>query len=211
MNWKIDIESRTATHATGLVVRFGERGRDGAIDGTAIAGLDKVNPADAARLMREAGEAFSAAIKNPRNRFIHHITVTTGHTRKSYRNEVGDDVVLVCADLIARAIKGRVEIPGTNGYTISADTSRKRSLLCVVRAPAGERIVTFAIARHSQGGASLWRLLIETASLPVVALDCPPEPWCAVRLEQGAMSHAHVLPIIADLERCIAWAWLGKE
>lgn len=147
-----------------------------------------------------------------RDKFVHHVTITTGHTRKSFRDEVDDDAVEFCRALIAQAINGaRPVVPGTNRCWLSADTSRKRGLLCSVRDPQTDKpIVTFAIAPNSLSAAVLWRLLVETASTPVVPVDCPPAPYCAVRLEQAAMNHAPVLPVLADFERCIAWAWLEK-
>lgn len=60
MTWTIDLAAATATHSSGLIVKFspvpGESGAfDGNIAGPLPAGL---NPASLARLMREAGEAY---------------------------------------------------------------------------------------------------------------------------------------------------------
>lgn len=216
IGWNVNLSTRTATHSSGVAVRFGSRGADGAIDGAPVAGLEQLaamQPQQAARLMREAGDAFCRALKKRRERFVYHVTLTTGHTRKSYRDEVDDEAVEVCRALIAHAIDGaRPVIPGTDRCRLAAETSRKRGLLCSVREPQHDKpIITFAIAPNSLSAAVLWRVLVETARTPVVPMECPPAPYCAVRLEQGAVAHAYVLPVLADFERCIAWAWMENR
>jgi hypothetical protein len=54
-------------------------------------------------------------------RYLRHVTLSTGHSRDSYRNEVPDDVVAVCRQLIDQAITGEedgsmacmYDLPGT--------------------------------------------------------------------------------------------------
>lgn len=62
--WTIDLERRTATHdVTRLVVRF-RRNADGSLDGAPDMPLpDSVTITNAARLMREAGDAYAAALR----------------------------------------------------------------------------------------------------------------------------------------------------
>jgi hypothetical protein len=65
--WTVDLEAGTATHNTGLVVRFTPvPGEPGAYDGEVIAGLDAVHglsPQQAARMMREAGDIYAESTK----------------------------------------------------------------------------------------------------------------------------------------------------
>jgi len=70
MTWTIDLQAATATHASGLVIKFAPaHDTRGAFDGQAIgpvpAALKAGTMADQyttlARLMREAGEAYIAA------------------------------------------------------------------------------------------------------------------------------------------------------
>lgn len=61
MPWSVDIKGRTATNDAGVVIKF-IRSNETEWAGRVIAGLDRVAPQDAARLMREAGEAFSRAL-----------------------------------------------------------------------------------------------------------------------------------------------------
>ncbi len=67
MQWKVNIPDRTATHESGLVVRFSPvPDTPGAWDGKADAPIPASLPINAsllARMMREAGDAFSSALK----------------------------------------------------------------------------------------------------------------------------------------------------
>jgi hypothetical protein len=56
--WTIDLQQRTATHESGVVVKF-VRSNGNEWAGRVISGLEQLNPSSAATLMREAGEAFS--------------------------------------------------------------------------------------------------------------------------------------------------------
>ena len=69
-NWTIDLVANTATHESGLVILFEPAADvDGAWDGRAISEIPAALPRDAqalARLMRDAGDAFTHARKgNP--------------------------------------------------------------------------------------------------------------------------------------------------
>jgi len=144
--------------------------------------------------------------------YLWHVTLQTGHTRRSYRHEVADDVVQVCRDLLARALREPAEIPGMS-LLMTAESSRRR-LLVPVQTQNGVPVVTIGIARHSAVGAPLWRLLVETAELPVhpSVERCPPEPWCAARIERGITTlSSEQIMALGDFERCIAWAWMGSR
>jgi hypothetical protein len=62
MEWSVDIERRTASSESGIVVKF-VRAAEGAWNGRIVAGIERVPPESAARLMREAGDAFAEALK----------------------------------------------------------------------------------------------------------------------------------------------------
>lgn len=67
MAWTINTSGRTATHDNGLVVRFAPADdTPGAWEGKIIGDIPASIPLDAsaiARIMREAGDAFLAALK----------------------------------------------------------------------------------------------------------------------------------------------------
>lgn len=150
---------------------------------------------------------------------IHHLTITTGHSRRSWRHEIDPEALRRCGEILARAIDG--ERPRLlDGCSLQV-TASGRCMIGTVWAPhpaggADVPVVTFGVAQHSRCGAGLWRML--TSGVPVTGLAAvragsaaPQEPWCAARLEPGCtlVDHA-VMEWIGDMERCIAWAWLDR-
>lgn len=148
-----------------------------------------------------------------RGKFLHHLTMTTGHTRRSYRDEVADEAVDWARQAIRDAIvSGHVPLPPMGPqWRLACTREPSKALLCSVW--RDEMVVaTFGVAAHSRHGAKLWRALLETATRPIAVTECPPEPWVAVRLELGAAAVADdqpdALEMIADMERCVAWGFL---
>lgn len=146
--------------------------------------------------------------------YLHHVTLTTGHVRRSPRAEVSDEAVAFCADLIARAVAGHATVPlPTAGYSLGAAAS-SRCLTATVWAdgPPSECIATIGVAAHSRCGAGLWRALHRYGTTPIVTdpEQCPPEPWCAAALEGAIIQHPDATEWLGDFERCLAWAWLAR-
>jgi hypothetical protein len=77
-----------------------------------------------------------------------------------------------------------------------------------VQAPDEKAVMTYGIARRAAEGPFLWRLLHETANLPLAALDYPRVPWVARRPDAGTAEHAAVLPYLAAFERVLVWSYL---
>jgi len=154
----------------------------------------------------------------PTDRWLQHVTLTTGDSRRSFAAEVDRHVVEVCRDLIARMLAAdpaSVPIPGMDGYRAIGDASGK-CLHVQVYGTAVPPIVVMYVGTHSKCGPRAWRDLHQYASewsLPVVTdrERCPPEPWIGALLDVGAASTPPGdLMALADLERCIAWAWLAE-
>lgn len=147
-------------------------------------------------------------------RYLHHVTLTTGHVRRSSGDEVGDAVIASLHDFIAAMITGgRPAIPNFPGYTMTGTGEGKCLLGTVWRGDAP--VVTIGIAGRSTCGAKLWQILHQTlAAMPPLATagqPCPPEPWCAARLEVGGILDHEAMTWVGDFERCLAWAWLGRR
>lgn len=146
--------------------------------------------------------------------YIYHITLDTGHIRHSPRAEVGDEIVLVCRDLIERATAdGEPAIPG-QAATMTATIAGRCLLVTVWARDDHAPLVTIGIAEHSRCGAPLWRRLHDDqrGSMPSLKTDrdcVPPEPWCAARLEIGIAAHLDEGYWLGDFEHCLAWAWLA--
>lgn len=54
------------------------------------------------------------------------------------------------------------------------------------------------------------RLARRSRSVPLAEVECPGEPWCAVRLEPGIALYPETAHWLGDFERCLAWAWLER-
>lgn len=152
-----------------------------------------------------------------RHRYIHHVTLTTGDTRRSWRHEIDPAILPRVAELVeaAREETGAL-IPGVEPACWLYITDTARCALASVRLEDDTPILTFAIANHARCGSQLWELLHETARTPLATAiaDRPEHPWCAVRIDGGAVLFPPphpLLPTLADMERCIAWAWLERR
>lgn len=147
-------------------------------------------------------------------RYIHHVTLTTGHVRRSPRHEVGDDVVAMLGRWIESALAGE-EVPMRGYGTVITAQRRGKCLIVDVMddTPARTLLATIGVAAHSKCGSALWRdLHAEARALLVTDPEHPPaEPWVAARLHSGLLLGGHeALGWLGDFERCIAWAWIEK-
>lgn len=151
-----------------------------------------------------------------RIRHIEHLTLQTGHQRRSYRDEVGDDIIAMLRPLLERVAAGeRVEVPGAvepRGCTMTGAIGRSRSLLLTVSGPAYEGrsetpilppLATIGIAPDSLASAALWREWRGGERDD----RTPRAPWCAVDLWPGLALHPGAAEWLGDYERCCAWAW----
>ena len=148
------------------------------------------------------------------SRYLIHLTLQTGHSRRSPRAEVADHVVTYCRELIDAALAqdgAQIAIQGLPaGWTLSARSAGRHALLATVWRD-DQPMVTIGVATHSRAGAALWRLLIETAPTPGQPLDCPAEPWVVARLEPALVTASRdVIEALGDLERCLGWAWIER-
>jgi hypothetical protein len=145
-----------------------------------------------------------------------HVTLTTGHVRQSPRSEVASHVLPMLQDWLRDALAGQVvpmQTPSRARYTMTASASA--DALTYELAREGVRIVTGGVARvDGVESAATWRVLHDDPPAPLATdpLHPPAAPWCAARIESGVMRSADAvsdLYWLADLERCLAWAWLG--
>ena len=147
-------------------------------------------------------------------RYMWHITLLSGHVRRSWRNEVTEEALEAAEGMLGAAVAGGqdIPIPGIHGYYLRGEASEDTLKLMVVSGALGEPILTIGVAR--EGGQVLWRQLVESGQLPVKSSvhRCPPAPWVAARLEPAisdiSASEPEVIGMLGDLERCLGWAWI---
>lgn len=156
--------------------------------------------------------------------YISHVTLTTGHTRQSPREEVEDDVLAVLVpwlnELVIGGAKRPLPVPPLSHFAANA-TMHNGAMVCTLWAPAGPHqpgkparaelpMVTFAVAQSSQQGDDLWRLLLSQFGGPA-KLEKPAEPWCAVVLHPIIAAYRGDVEWMGDFERCVAWAWITRN
>lgn len=129
-------------------------------------------------------------------------------------DEISAEALQACTALIDQMERGeRPAIPNVGDYRIFGIVYG-RCFVATVYGAADIPIVTIGIATHSRCGAETWRALHKSATATVVATSidrCPPEPWCAARLEIGAAYHAAAMEWLGDFERCMAWAFVRRQ
>lgn len=159
-------------------------------------------------------------------KYIRHLTLNTGHSRDSLREEVGEDVIEACRDLIADCLVSRLyePIPAVQPDCVLNATREGKCLIATVSGLfAGDRgeyagelqripLVTVGVAESARCGATLWRALHagREPELQTQRDNPPPAPWCAARLEPGLnfQLFAPAAHWLGDFERCLAWGWL---
>lgn len=143
----------------------------------------------------------------PKQNYLTHATAGTGHSRRSYRSEVADDVVAAVKSWLPDLMAGRPRGVLHDRYAVRCEWSNGKSIGFVVgrlneqMQPAD--IVRIAVCRHSKRAAPAWRFVDGKGAPPRV-------PFVAADLLTDNIEAADLmaLPVIEDFERCLAWAWL---
>lgn len=153
-----------------------------------------------------------------RERFLMHVTLTSGDLRRSPLSEVSPDTIAILGPLIEQALCGQhALIPGQPSYTMTGGASSRCAMITlwrIVPDTTGERIPVLhvGIAGHSRCGAALWRRMHELAGtrLPIVASPDhqPVTPWCADLLDIGIALDPQITGWTGDWSRCVAWTYL---
>ena len=145
--------------------------------------------------------------------YLHHITLSTGHTRRSPRAEVSDDTVQALTPWLQAALAYQHDYPlpghlGAYGYVMQAYL-REGALICHVGQLYAGPLVTFGVAARSRQSGELWAWLCAQYG-SATALQAPGTPWCAVHLHPAYMQQQRDLnDWVGDFERCVAWTWLN--
>ncbi len=155
--------------------------------------------------------------------YLHHITLTTGHSRRSYRDECADAAVAAVRGLITRArADGRASLIGPAAHCDLTVTVDGAALVATISAPRGPHVrgqphsgetvplVTLAVPRKSRVAPALWTLICTQAGYETPPAR-PSAPWCAVWLHDTIGADPEATHWLGDLERLIAWAWIEGE
>ena len=127
-----------------------------------------------------------------------HLTLTTGHIRRSPRSEVGDDVIEGLRPLVAAGGGPLAPMPG---YRVTITRAGRDAMFTLWR---GEQpVVTCALAVEDPAG--VWRALGRVVGDTPMPAEVP---WLAVEIHD--VSQPEDLHWIADAERCLAWALMEE-
>lgn len=133
---------------------------------------------------------------------INHITLSSGHIRKTSPNEVDKELYFILKRLYNDSLKKEVEI--FDGYTMKTTSTEIGTLITVYNA-AKMPILTTAISKNDTG--ELWEVLHESATTPLKTDKgkIPELPYIADRLELGAMFDLAATKWTGAFSRCMGW------
>ena len=152
--------------------------------------------------------------------YLHHVTLDTGHVRRSYRREVSDEATSFGADLARRSLHAGAAIPVMPEGRLAPFSIQcvacPPALLATISGPRGPRrdgaphagpmlpVLTFAVAPRSTVSQKLWDMIAR----PEDPAERPAAPWLAARIWPTAAAYHEDLIWMADMSRCIAWGWI---
>jgi len=150
-------------------------------------------------------------------RYIAHVTLTTGHSARSTREDVAPDTLAVLVPWLRNALSaGRaIHIPGASDGCSALVMQQDGALLVTVYGPQPDigvpaPLATFGVASRSRHAHKLWEMLRgQPWVLP--SLLMPGAPWCAVVPYPSLLAHSEAAEWLGDFERCVAWAWVTKQ
>ena len=161
--------------------------------------------------------------------FIQHVTLNTGHNKPYNRFECRPETINKAKCLINNALEAGVPISMPEGelaHLAFSCVAEGRKLVVTVYGPMGPHtkgkpfrytgkngapLAICGIAPKSKD-AKLWSAMMETYTLvynkPPECKDRPSAPWLAAIVTPLSMQFMEAIPVLADFERCMAWAWI---
>lgn len=145
--------------------------------------------------------------------YLNHITLSTGHIRRSPRAEVSNGVIQALSPWLQQGLAhdGPYPLPGPlgkEGYQAGLSVEHG-ALLCTLSVDPANPLVTFGVATRSRQSGELWAMMCAQFG-SADALTAPGTPWCAVALHPAFVTHPEIAEWAGDFERCIAWTWIEK-
>lgn len=140
---------------------------------------------------------------------INHITLNTGHVRKTYPHEIDKELYFVLNRILNDSVKpGGAEL--FDGYRVKS-THTDGVAIATLYANDDAPILTTACSKYDN--AELWRSLHESSTVPLMTKvsDMPAAPFIADRIEQGALLHLDSMSWTGDFARCHGWIALYPD
>ena len=140
-------------------------------------------------------------------KYIYHITTTTGHARKSPRSEISADTTALLRPWVEDMIKGESRSIADTYYSCRAGKHSGKMIEFIISRSSGEfkqtDLIRFVVCSHSRKKNVAWALVGGIS-------NAPEAPFCAVQIMMDNMTKEDMsyIPMFTDLECNIAWAWL---
>lgn len=143
----------------------------------------------------------------PAQTYLAHVTTTTGHNRRSYRDEVRDDIVAMVKEwlqeLYAGASRGLVD----DKYAVRCEWHNSMAAAFIVSRLNDQMeavdIVKIAVCNNGRNAPAAWKFA-EGTGTPLLA----PFVAAGILTDQITPDDLPYIGVIADFERCLGWAWL---
>ncbi|TYB18508.1 lactate dehydrogenase [Aggregatibacter actinomycetemcomitans] len=144
-----------------------------------------------------------------KEKYLYHVTVTTGHARKSPRTEVSDDTINILKTWISDMLKGDLRGIVDSHYSCRAGQYNAKMIEFIISRLSDDfkqvDLVRFVVCNHSRRKNVAWALVDGKG-------DAPDVPFCAVQLlDNFILQDLEHLSFFGDFERCISWAWLDMQ
>lgn len=140
---------------------------------------------------------------------LYHLTLTTGHGRRSPRSEVADDALASVREVVRAGSGTLAEIDiaileqAAGGAAFALGHEGQSVVYCVLCWDDREHV-----ARWAQAVEHFSRSKIPLAHAGFVE---PPIPWLTVELlPAAAITPPDVMGMLGDAERCVAWALIEE-
>ncbi|WP_448756891.1 lactate dehydrogenase [Aggregatibacter sp.] len=140
-------------------------------------------------------------------KYIYHVTTTTGHVRKSPRSEISADTTALLRPWVEDMIKGELRGIMDTHYSCRCEQHSSKMIEFVISRLSDDfkqtDLVRFIVCNHSRRKKVAWAWVGGVG-------DAPEVPFCAAQLlnDNVIPEDLGYIPVFGDFERCIAWTWL---
>lgn len=142
-----------------------------------------------------------------KDKYIWHVTTSTGHSRKSPKSEVKYETIAILKTWISDMLKGELRGIFDTNYACRVGVKNNKMIEFVISRLNDNfehtDLVRFVVCSHSSRKRAAWGIVDGVG-------DAPNVPFCAVNLITNNVIKQDLdhIGVFADFERCIAWAWL---
>jgi hypothetical protein len=143
--------------------------------------------------------------------YLNHITLTTGHCRKTYPEEIDKDLYFELRGLFKKSLREETDLH--NGYSIKSTETPIGSLITLFGEYEGDKVPILTVGCSIDDTGELWELLHSTSTIPLVSksTDKIQLPYIADRLEVGSEMFLDSLKWTGSFSKCMGWICLAPE